>query len=55
VTFTFADTGHRVRWGSAERSDFKARVLAAAIATSDQSVAWQYDVSAPDSLIARRL
>lgn len=55
VTFTFADTGHRVRWGSAERSDYKARVLAAAIATSDQSVAWQYDVSAPDSLIARRL
>lgn len=55
VTFSFADTGHRVRWGSAERSDYKARVLAAAIATSDQSVAWQYDVSAPDSLIARRL
>lgn len=55
VTFTFADTGHQVRWGSVERSDYKTRVLAAAVATTDQTVAWQYDVSAPDSLIARRL
>lgn len=54
VSFTMLVTGHRVVWGSGERSDFKARVLAAAIAATDQSVAWEYDVSAPDSLVVRR-
>lgn len=54
VSFTIRDLGHRVVWGSAERSDLKTRVLEAAIATTDQSVSWQYDVSAPDSLIVRR-
>lgn len=55
VAFTIRDLGHRVVWGSAERSEYKARVLEAAIATNDPAVRWQFDVSAPDSLIVRRL
>lgn len=55
VTFTMTGAGHRVIWGSAERSDFKARVLAAAIATTSQVSAWEYDVSAPESLVVRQL
>ncbi|WP_439563860.1 FtsQ-type POTRA domain-containing protein [Microcella sp.] len=55
VTFTMTGIGHRVVWGSAERSGFKARVLAAAIAATGQDAAWEYDVSAPESLVVRRL
>ncbi len=55
VTFTMTGAGHRVVWGSAERSDFKARVLAAAIAATSQGAAWEYDVSAPESLVVRQL
>lgn len=54
VRFTIGGAGHSVVWGSAERSAFKARVLAAALASTDQSVSWEYDVSAPDSLVVRR-
>jgi cell division protein FtsQ len=54
VRFTLGGAEHSVVWGSAERSAFKARVLAAALATTDQSVSWVYDVSAPDSLVVRR-
>ncbi|MDO8337450.1 MAG: FtsQ-type POTRA domain-containing protein [Microcella sp.] len=55
VAFTIRDLGHRVVWGSAERSAFKTRVLETAIAVNDPAVAWQFDVSAPDSVIVRRL
>ncbi len=55
VAFTIRDAGHRVVWGSAERSAYKTRVLEAAIAVNDPAVAWQFDVSAPDSVIVRRL
>lgn len=55
VAFTIRDLGHRVVWGSAERSAFKTRVLEAAIAVNDPAVSWQFDVSAPDSVIVRRL
>lgn len=55
VTFTMTGAGHRVVWGSAERSDFKARVLEAAIAATSQGAAWEYDVSAPESLVVRQL
>lgn len=55
VSFTMTGVGHRVVWGSAERSDFKARVLAAAIAATSDGTAWEYDVSAPESLVVRRL
>lgn len=53
VTFTMTGLGHRVVWGSAERSEFKARVLEAAIAATSQDQAWEYDVSAPESLVVR--
>ncbi len=55
VTFTMSGLGHRVVWGSAERSDFKARVLAAAIAATGQGAPSEYDVSAPESLVVRQL
>lgn len=55
VSFSMVGAGHRVVWGSGDRSEYKARVLAAAIGATDQSVAWEYDVSAPDSLVVRRL
>lgn len=55
VTFSMVGAGHRVVWGSAERSAFKARVLAAALATTSQSRAWEYDVSAPETLVVRGL
>ncbi len=55
VSFSMIGAGHRVIWGSGERSEYKARVLAAAIGATDQGVAWEYDVSAPDSLVVRRL
>ncbi len=55
VTFTMIGAGHRVVWGSAERSAFKARVLAAALGTTSQSRAWEYDVSAPETLVVRGL
>ncbi|MDO9590362.1 MAG: cell division protein FtsQ/DivIB, partial [Microcella sp.] len=55
VSFTMVGAGHRVIWGSGERSEYKARVLDAAITATDQAVAWEYDVSAPDSLVVRRL
>lgn len=54
VTFGLRDSGHRVIWGDADRSAYKARVLAAAITATDQGVRWEYDVSAPDSLVTRR-
>jgi cell division protein FtsQ len=55
VTFTMTGVGHRVVWGSAERSSFKARVLAAAIIATAQTVASEFDVSAPESLVVRRI
>jgi cell division protein FtsQ len=55
VTFTMTGIGHRVIWGSAERSAFKARVLAAAIVATGQGAPSEYDVSAPESLVVRRL
>ena len=54
VRFTLGGAEHSVVWGSAERSAFKARVLAAALSSTDQSVRGEYDVSAPDSLVVRR-
>lgn len=55
VVFSMTGIGHRVVWGSAERSDFKARVLATALAATNQSSPREYDVSAPESLVVRRL
>lgn len=55
VVFSMTGVGHRVVWGSAERSEFKARVLAAALGATNQSSPREYDVSAPESLVVRRL
>lgn len=55
VRFTMVGTPHEVVWGSAEQSPRKARVLEAAIGATDQSVAWEYDLSAPENLVVRRL
>lgn len=55
VTFSMTGAGHRVVWGSAERSALKSRVLATAIGATSQSQAWEYDVSAPETLVVRGL
>ncbi|TFD33477.1 FtsQ-type POTRA domain-containing protein [Cryobacterium cryoconiti] len=52
VTLTLAG-GARVVWGSAERSDFKAVVLAALIVTNPVGSVGEYDVSSPDSAVLR--
>lgn len=53
VTLVLAGAGQRVVWGSAEDSDLKARVLAALMATRDESAKIEYDVSAPLSAVIR--
>jgi len=55
VGFSMTGVGHRVVWGSSERSDFKTRVLEAALVATNQSESWEYDISAPESLVVRRL
>ncbi|TFC97089.1 FtsQ-type POTRA domain-containing protein [Cryobacterium breve] len=52
VTLTLSG-GARVVWGSAERSDFKAVVLAALIVTNPVGSVGEYDVSSPDSAVLR--
>jgi cell division protein FtsQ len=54
VTLTLVGANQQVVWGSAERSDFKARVLAALLPLYSGSGAGQYIVSAPDSGVFRR-
>jgi cell division protein FtsQ len=53
VAFTLVGGTQSVRWGSDDRSGFKARVLAALVATQDQSKSLEYDVSAPDAPVIR--
>ena len=52
VTLTLAG-GTRVVWGSAEKSDFKAVVLAALIVSHPVGTVGEYDVSSPDSAVLR--
>jgi cell division protein FtsQ len=54
VTFVLRGVGQSVVWGSANRSAFKARVLAAMIQESDPSVKYEFDVSAPESVVVTR-
>lgn len=54
VTLTLIGANQQVVWGSAERSDYKARVLAALLPIYSGSGAGQYIVSAPDSGVFRR-
>lgn len=53
VTLTLAGGAQLVTWGSAERSEFKARVLAALIATRSATARLEFDVSAPDAPVVR--
>ncbi|TFC38938.1 FtsQ-type POTRA domain-containing protein [Cryobacterium sp. TMT2-14] len=52
VTLTLVG-GARVVWGSAEKSDFKAVVLAALIVSHPVGSVGEYDVSSPDSAVLR--
>ncbi len=52
VTLTLAGGGASIIWGSADQSDYKARVLAAALANSFPGVT-EYNVSAPGQLTYR--
>ena len=53
VTLLLRDGAQSVTWGSSTRSDFKARVLAALVATQSPSASIEYDVSAPDAPVVR--
>ena len=53
VTFVMADDIQSVIWGSADRSAFKARVLAALVATESATSRLEFDVSAPDAPVVR--
>ncbi len=53
VTFTLAGGIQSVTWGSADRSAFKARVLATLVATQPESAAVEFDISAPDAPVVR--
>jgi cell division protein FtsQ len=44
-----------VRWGSADKSALKARVLATLVATQDPNASLQYDVTAPKAPVVRSL
>ncbi|MEY2848848.1 MAG: hypothetical protein RI885_1513 [Actinomycetota bacterium] len=52
VTLSLAGGGATIIWGSADQSDYKARVLAAALANSFPGVS-EYNVSAPGQLTYR--
>lgn len=53
VTLTLGGTGTQVVWGNADRSAYKAEVLAQAMAARPPSEVWSYDVSAPDVVVVR--
>lgn len=52
VTLTLAG-GARIVWGSAERSDYKAVVLASLMVTYPPGSVGEYDVTSPDSAVLR--
>jgi len=53
VTFVLDARLQSVIWGSADRSAFKARVLAALVATQPATARLEFDVSAPDAPVVR--
>jgi cell division protein FtsQ len=55
VTLVFAGAGQRVVWGSADRSDLKARVLEKLMAVHDPATPVEFDVTAPLSAVVRPL
>lgn len=55
VGFTLTGGAQSVKWGSADRSATKARVLVALIAAQGGSASLLYDVSSPDAAVVRTL
>ncbi len=53
VSFVLTGVGQGVRWGSADESDRKSRLLSALIANTDPSRAGTFDVSAPGNGVFR--
>ena len=53
VSLVLAGVGQQVRWGSADQSAAKAKLLAALIAVTDPAQAGEFDVSAPGNGIFR--
>lgn len=53
VTLLLGAGAQSVFWGSSARSEFKARVLAALVATQPATARIEYDVSAPDAPVVR--
>lgn len=53
VSFVLTGGVQSVTWGSADRSDFKARVLATLVATQSESASVEFDISAPDAPVVR--
>jgi cell division protein FtsQ len=54
VEFALSGGTQSVRWGSVDRSEYKARVFAALFATQKKSADVQYDVSSPDAPVVRK-
>jgi cell division protein FtsQ len=55
VVFTLAGGLQSVRWGSADKTPLKARVLATLVPTQNQAARLLYDVSAPEAPVVRSL
>lgn len=53
VTFVLVGGVQSVTWGSADRSEFKARVLAALVTSQAPTAAVEFDISAPDAPVVR--
>lgn len=54
VRFTMRESSHEVIWGSAERSQEKARVLGAALVAAGAGQPQVIDVTTPDSVVVRQ-
>jgi cell division protein FtsQ len=53
VEFTLVGGTQTVRWGSSDRSAYKARVFAALVKVQKRSATVEYDVSSPDAAVVR--
>jgi len=53
VIFVLGGDVQSVTWGSADRSEFKARVLATLITSQPESARVEFDISAPDAPVVR--
>jgi len=54
VTFVLAGDIQSVTWGSVDRSEFKARVLATLLTTQAPTARVEFDISAPDAPVVRQ-